>query len=167
MDENQKYYTPEISDIKIGYECEIKDVTFDLNSIIPNNTIIKKQKDRTHYWIKGTIKEWSDKESTNLLFTSGFYSIMISNNSIRTPYLTKEQIEAEGWKLPGIVKENTIIAYLKKEDIIYIMNYEKSILRITKLLRKENTNLLDEQLYKGTCPSINEFKTICKLLNIK
>lgn len=146
-----KYYTPEISDIKIGYECEI----WFSHAYAKEN------------WEPYVFKYYDEKEDVFYNHDVLIHNIIDNADKIRTPYLTKEQIETEGWKLLGVVKEDTIIAYLKKETIIYTINYKKSILTITKLLRKENMNFLDDQLYKGTCPSINEFRTICKLLNIK
>ena len=161
MREKQKYYTPDISDLKVGYEFE------EFTGTYKDQEDIEKVLDSS-LWKKRIIhaddlKTWgadAESEINDIVYS-------LERNRIRSSCLTKEQIEAEGWKLLGILKENTIIAYLKKETIIYTINYKKSILTITKLLRKENMNFLDDQLYKGTCPSINEFRTICKLLNIK
>jgi len=67
---------------------------------------------------------------------------------IRIPYLTKEQIEAEGWKLRGSEFSKNI----------YKCNYDE-----TKLIIWE---ISGDILYKGNCKCINQFKLITKLLKI-
>ena len=66
------YFVPDIEDIRVGYECEIKPTGSEeldwMPYVINGDTAFK------YYKTKG-------KGAT----------------SIRVPYLTKEQIEAEGW----------------------------------------------------------------------
>lgn len=150
-----KYYTPEISDIRVGYECEI----------CPNLGY-------DDVWIKTTghceeivgngVKSCNLDELTYDCLVDGYIGI-------RTPYLTKEQIEGEGWKLA-----NT--GGLEKGCINGSCSFSKGkyILYFTKIINKEgkciiNMSIHDEldDYYRGLCPSINELRYISKLLNIK
>jgi len=75
---------------------------------------------------------------------------------IRTSYLTKEQIEAEGWKKQ--YKKGTWRVYQKYPiHIVLMYDEEKHELSI------DNDFMI---LYQGECKSINEFRYICKLLKI-
>jgi hypothetical protein len=89
-------------------------------------------------------------------------------NSLRTPYLTKEQIEKEGWKYEPLI--GLVIAHkFTKGDYIlnWFWNDKKIFIYKMKKLWPGSVNYELEPLYKGICPSINEFRTIMKLLNIK
>ncbi len=88
------------------------------------------------------------------------------NNRIAT--VSKEQIEAEGWR-----KESTIIGNTPLE---FVDDYHKSFedgfysFSINHLHYSTiyiwDVNDGTRTLYRGKCPSINEFRTIVKLLNI-
>ncbi len=150
--QDNKYYTPNIEDIRIGYECEANIKEF--------GVIVTRDEEWRHIIIKGVGQEVIYYHSL------GMY---------RTCSLTKEQIEAEGWEFYTfpIEIEGT-------EEDIFIEGWEKTITEdLWYTLRKENDTYLIEKrwyvnsvsqvwetLYKGTCPSINEFRQIIKLLNI-
>lgn len=73
-----KHFTPEIKDLRVGYECEMKVYNEDrwVKLVFGNldfSTVLDRDKD-------------------------GKYSVP---DCIKTPYLTKEQIESEGWKHIG------------------------------------------------------------------
>ena len=78
---------------------------------------------------------------------------------LRTPYLTKEQIEAEGWICIG---QNSYINnnfyYFKKDERFLDFNGVTHEIKIA-----EDSEYPD---YNGECKSINEFRFICKLLKI-
>lgn len=78
---------------------------------------------------------------------------------LRTPFLTLAQIEAEGW-VPSKYKY-AIPSFDKDKYQLWYYPDNKQIL-ITKGMRP----LMVSNLYKGNCPSINEFRTITKLLGI-
>lgn len=115
-----KYYTPSIEDIRVGYECET-------------------QVDPYPYWVKTIIE---NGDCLNFIIEKDW--------QIRTSYLTKEQIEAEGWEY---THHNRFI-----KDVYYL-DFDRTGLLISY---GEGT-----YCYDGACPSINEFRTIIKLLNIK
>jgi hypothetical protein len=131
-----KYFTPDIEDLCIGYECEI------------NNTYGK----------------W---ESITITFTNSnsFYKtdltevcLLVEDKYVRVPYLTKEQIEAEGWKFDYNLGDFDY--YIKKvndkEEYELEFCYKERI----------NINIWKRTLYHGECKDINTFRKIIKLLNI-
>lgn len=130
--EELKYYTPDIEDIRIGYECEVNNAKGYKKTFEPLCI---------DYKIDGGYKD-----------EIGEIIAMIDDGygEVRTPYLTKEQIEAEGWEWVNIDQcfiKNGIELYLEEDNKIAILKQP-------------------EFLYQGKCKSINEFKTICKWLNI-
>ena len=142
-----KYYTPEIEDIRVGYEYEYK----------------------THNGVN-----YSKEEFDKLPWEKGIYGFndfpyvertmkgRMQFQTVRVPYLTKEQIEAEGWKqmpppIISISKEFRNIPFIKNG---YRLDYN--------LNSNQLSITVNEQfLFYGECKSINELRTICKLLNIK
>jgi len=130
---DDKYFVPDIEDLRIGYEFEFQ----------------------------GIPKGWHKmifKEDDSLIVMK--YNIEKLSDAIRVPYLTKEQIEAEGWK--EISKYNyekinsNITAYYGDDHYLWIMHPGKTILGEDYLANS----------FKGECKSINEFRYICKLLKI-
>lgn len=133
--ENNKYYVPDIEDIHIGYECE---------RII---RIIGEFDTEIHWdWFKWILTDENDVKQA-----------IIHIHALRTPYLTKGQIEAEGWEF----KDDNNHYYISGDHGGYILELEdKHIIKIIDLFDSE-------PIFYGKCPSINEFRYICKLLNIK
>lgn len=154
---NNKYFTPDIEDIRVGYEYEV-----DMFS-------------------NGWEKEiFGDSPSWTQWYEKDGFTEALSSKRIRTPYLTKEQIEAEGWKLS---KYSMLFADFSKEDFqedyyaylftkdnyTLVYNTENKILSIviTDPSLGEDSDLGKIPIFRGECKSINEFRTIIKLLNIK
>lgn len=153
------YYTPALEDLRIGYQCEIK----------PGNTKLD--------WVKGQLRYESGHDGPGVYNLNPFWYIfkaipsasvfnypikiwLNSNLSIRTPYLTEEQIEAEGWIKTGdreFIKKNYKVTFANDK------NYDNT----TRILLRFWSAAIKETMFLGDCPSINEFRTICKLLNIK
>ena len=123
------YYIPNIEDLHIGYCCEFYLKLEDIKEGFWINTILQ--------GVDGAVKEYHSK------------------NLYRTPYLTKEKIEKEGWE-NGEVTAN-------KKGYFFFCRLERNILTITTV---GTAACPEEILFKGRCPSINEFRTICKLLKI-
>lgn len=121
-----KYYTPALEDLHIGYECLL------FSEFIDDYQKINLTADETCM----DLEDWLNK---------GY---------IRTPYLTKEQIKAEGWQSISpsycfkMTKEGeTRVHFIKEFDSIVIDRNQSVV-------------------YDGKCPSINEFRKIAKLLEI-
>ena len=74
-----KYYTPSIEDIRVGYEYES----------------LQKQQDGSEKWVPQKIVRRYDLE--------GDWENWLYYGIVKTPYLTKEQIEAEGWKIENVL----------------------------------------------------------------
>ena len=118
-----KYFTPDITDIHVGYELEIR---------------------QGNMWK-------SDKVQSNDCFCD-----FVDMDGYRVPYLTKEQIEAEGW-----TKEKS---YFIKNNI-YLF-FEDKFLVIDSGNPFSWEAIDSEILFKGKCKDINTFRKICKLLEI-
>ena len=132
-----EYFTPQIEDIRVGYECEIH-----LNG----------------QWLHETI-DYNDLHS----LTRSIYGLMtdqaIEEKRIRVPYLTKEQIEAEGWKWEGeLFSKGFYILNFMKDEITYPI---QGIVVTIAIMDSEYG-----QRYLGDCKDINTFRYICKLLGI-
>lgn len=130
--ENKEYFTPEISDFCIGYEYE----TIYLKSV----------------WTKESLR----------IMDAGWFFESYENDAVptefRVPYLTKEQIEAEGWKI-----ESEIKGYFK------FKNYHLSFDYVTGLYRmriSKDEDLRENLIFEGTCKDINTFRKIIKLLKV-
>ena len=137
-----KYYTPDIEDIRVGYECEV------------NVGLIPGFRDG---WNKGILNQ------QNISYYLKFGS---AKSMFRVSYLAKEQIEAEGWKLVDetikTIPENYPFLVFVKDN--YVLSFVREKKRIEIQKRNED---LQWYIFQGECPSINEFRYICKLLNIE
>ena len=131
-----KYFTPDIEDLCIGYELELL-------------CVIEGNNEKEETW-KNTI----------------IYNLYVENKeefikSVRVPYLTKEQIEAEGWI------DNTL-CYQTPELFVGLQNSQTW----RKLVYRFSNNMLqivevdDSYIYSGNCKDINTFRKIIKLLKI-
>lgn len=134
---NNNYYIPDIEDIRVGYECEMEDNIKGYFPYIFNE--------------KGVRDVMQD---VILDYQEAFY---------RTPYLTKEQIEAEGWKeIPRELNGFGKYSYFQKGDKHITFQEENNYIEI----HNDEGYSEHQTWYEGECKSINEFRTICKLLNI-
>jgi hypothetical protein len=148
--ENNKYFTPDIDDIHIGYELEVN-YNFKLNDIF-------------HKKIIDSFEELSD-----------IHSRMPGDCVIRIPYLTKEQIEAEGWEY--VKNTNTVdveICHIFNKNN-YMLGWFPLINKIALLVRDpskafDKNGILIEynntERYTGSCKDINTFRKLIKLLGI-
>jgi hypothetical protein len=140
-----KYFTPDIENIHAGYECEL--LIYDK-------------------WEPNTIKPYTALKSVVKC---------IKDKVIRVPYLTKEQIEAEGWEITdeGVDSRGDKILYknCRKELNIFNLKYYLIFNEIEKSLniymRKSLfDDSIESNLYNGKCKDINTFRKIIKLLEI-
>lgn len=132
-----KYFTPAIEDIRVGYECEVFISSF-LEGFIWEKQIIDKAR----------LKAYASIPEQNIKYT-------------RVPYLTKEQIEADGW-VPDDFQ-------FKKEidtDSYYSLTLSGNDVTITKVYI-DGWSWVWKPFYSGECKDINTLRYIMKLLNIK
>lgn len=138
MEEN-KYFTPSIEDIRVGYECEILSI-------------------HGKAWLKTTIAEWCP----------GFQL-----EALRVPYLTKEQIEAEGWEYDR--NYEAIEDSKWPEEMGFLKELPDNLTQFLLYYNPNNQQLRVEKIYdcggegwifQGNCKDINTLRYICKLLNI-
>jgi hypothetical protein len=86
----QKYFTPDLEDIKVGYECEWKDIRGYEGLYQISNTGLIKSLPKS--WISGKNKVTRVKPETILktcLVGNGYQSVTLSNNRISKFYVHK------------------------------------------------------------------------------
>ena len=151
-----KYHTPELEDLFIGYEIEryIAGSGDSYDNIILNKIEL----------------EWC----------LNCYNTNCQKGWLRTPYLTKEQIESEGWVFNYLGKDDWFknsIPILPYNEIDYPfelwfkldnywLGFYKNIHKIVVLEKGEDYSGGQIIRFNGKCPSINEFRKIIKLLEI-
>lgn len=154
--EDPKYFTPSIEDLHVGYECEVLPINESLG------------------WEAGKLSYYSGHEGPGLYNLYPFWYTTRKSNygriktmihdfkQIRVPYLTKEQVEKEGW-----IERIGLNDFYKND---YRMLFGRSI-EDNNVVKSTHLHVYHTRLkyilYEGSCPSINEFRTIMKLLNIK
>ena len=152
-----KYFTPSIEDIRVGYECE-------LWSRIPPKP-----------------NDWNKNIITPFIMKLALIKANELDKWVRVPYLTKEQIEAEGWtKVDNKINDTQRIGYIPDYELItdfgrlrlYLRYLDKpyeeiTIERYTKSNPNEPWSMSGKWIvYNGKCKDINTFRYICKLLGI-
>jgi hypothetical protein len=164
QEEESKYFIPDISDLHIGYECEIYAQC--------TSKMIRKV-------------EWHSVKVSYSPEMSEYVGILqckklIKTHHIRVPYLTKEQIQAEGWT-------EYIIEYkrdINLENMNYVFFNEKLNYMLCWFFNRNQIALLvkdpskaldtngniinynDTPRYTGECKDINTLRKIIKLLEI-
>lgn len=133
MEESVKYFVPDISDIRVGYECERR------------STGLERDKQWSYCKI-----DFYDMQNIVIEGRPDWY---------RVPYLTKEQIEAEGWKRDELG--------FHKGDVAITLYENLGPRNCRQVIRIWQQTKNGQQLFLGNCPSINELRIITKLLNIK
>lgn len=162
-----KYYTPKLEELFVGYEC----LRYDIES--------------QYHPTGGGVEGWLDNMYKPHLVcnpfssNSGDYNMLayakhIENGNIRTPFLTKEQIEAEGWNDIG----RSIDLWWDKKGSFQIGSWtsRRIVMHYGMHGHIGNTDKrmyifaddmgMDHPLFEGQINSINEFRTIIRLLGI-
>jgi len=131
--EETKYFTPDIEDLHFGYEAVFRN---DLT---------------------GEYEPWTIRH------VSPDFIYKLEDKRIQAPYLTKEQIEGEGWTFGGV----TVGEYATDLDDGHFMFIKGD--RCFSLHRNNNFDIYgkNDSHYVGPIKSINEFRQVLKLLNIK
>lgn len=135
-EEELKYFIPEISDLHVGYECE------SLNAL----------PEEERYWIPYVVGE-----TTGTWNQFGGIRWAVENKHLRVPYLTKEQIEKEGWIS---YQGSTLIALNKGDFYIWYSEFSK----ILSIDQGKHPN--KRTRFIGECKDINTFRKLMKLLGI-
>jgi hypothetical protein len=164
MEQSRQYYTPDIEDLFIGYECEANLVSTAVSLLGEDVTKIE----MLPIYERAVISSdpWGSFSISQAL-------TCLNDSRLRTSYLTKEDIEKEGWKLTG----KSIRLWFEKEGyfelpispghkvVKYILQLDLDYhgIHIEGFFGGESEGVL----YEGLCPSINEFRKICKSLGIK
>lgn len=129
MSDGQKYYTPSPEDIRVGFECEVQ-VDFDA-------------------W------EHDKVSAESKVFELAM--VLIETNGIRVPYLTAEQIEAEGWK---ITKSDDLSIIFTNDRVVFHYGHDGYNLTV---LRMEP----EDTMFMGKCRCKNDLRLICKMIGIE
>lgn len=153
MENKELYYTPKITDIRIGYECEVNWNRGYSEEFIPLNTKLKDEED---------------------VYCPDLNDIAIAHDDgyaeFRTPYLTKEQIESEGWVyIPDRNYEEKCGYKFHRDnyEVIFWYLYNRVLVKNFRY----NVTLFENGIKKDMSKhkiSINEFRYITReLLNIE
>jgi hypothetical protein len=153
--QSEKYYTLSIKDIRVGYECEVWVEYW--NDEYKGNE-----------WKSWTVShqdiQYGDSKGVTVI---GLLYPHFSEPRIRTPYLTKEQIEAEGWEVKETHWSGSNFSFEKGNyGGVQLRDGRVAIIMLDVTLDDYTCNTSNGQLYLGKCPSINEFRFINKLLGI-
>jgi hypothetical protein len=140
-----KYYVPELKDFYPGFEYE---------QYAPGTG---------DDWKKETFGLWAEETR----FIRAVYEKGYESGWIRVPYLTKGQIEAEGWTYTG----RTIDMWFEKEGSFEIGSWTSYKIRIHygtdhRLFINAVDVGNEESIFQGECKSINEFRTIMRWLKL-
>lgn len=142
--EDIMYFTPEVTDLRVGYECEA------------NVTVFKTKDAWRQCTLKGVGQEVIEYHR------QGVY---------RTPYLTKEQIKSEGWEYSGNYADLPELGFFKETNLYntvlqYLLYYtpDTNQLRIERIVDCGTGK--EDYLYNGKCRDINTLRQIQKLLEI-
>lgn len=139
IEQENMYYTPNEEDFRIGYECEVR---------------------KNGIWEKKTINRTNELS----LLLHQFGEVYMDGKSVRTPYLAKEQIEAEGFTI--LKKSDNNYIYATKGEYIE-MRYDMSHVTLAIYNTIDASNeIVKLPAFYGECKSINEFRQIIKLLGI-
>jgi hypothetical protein len=134
-----KYFTPDIEDLYVGYKLEIKG----------------KHDTNWQPVVLGKDAIWH--KFTNL---ENLGQVM---EQLRVPYLTKEQIEAEGWDFESMDRD---YLYFIKINLLLSYNIYTHRLVIMSTLKADQTENYFQPSFKGECKDINTFRKIIKLLKL-
>jgi len=151
---DSKYFTPKLEDFIYGYEYEQNFLRY-----IPKEQLIKMDYPQPvadwvleDNWVKETfLSDGSPTLASNL-----------ERGLIRVPYLTKEDIIAEGWRCIHWRE----YLWEKENRIIHFFNGQKEDEDDTTYLSIFKIHNSDKILFEGECKDKSAFRYICRLLNI-
>lgn len=150
-----EYFHPKVEDLHIGYECEVN-------------------------WSKGYSEEFEPftielTDSHTGIYKNSLKDLTIGIDDgymeVRVPYLNKDQIEAEGWLHTGGQMISRGRQGFEKNNRFLVLDLRGPLPRIEMIYKdpsKEEGTWYSPESFslKMECPTINEFRYICKLLQI-
>ena len=149
--ETKEYYTPKISDLFVGYECEIlktkcKTTYNTVKEALDKNESIYKC---TNYW-----------ESTTLSCIQSVGILATNIENIRAHYLCKQDIIDLGWEHKQYVKDSQLVFNYKKGE--WYLDFWVGKIPYVEIGREGY-----DTGYAGNCKSKNELLKLMKdYLNI-
>jgi len=154
--EVDKYYYPDIEDLRIGWEGEVNWARGYVE-IFDKEVIQLKDEDGTYL---------HDLEEAIIALDDGYAQFRVSlfsiDDLIKEPgwYQVRESIKGlgENWTFSGIFNAN--------DGTIYKATYTVAEYRPNSILEIWDSNFAD-RVYRGQCQDINDFRWICKMLRIK
>jgi len=136
---DEKYYIPEIEDFRIGYEYEMYEGFGWTKQVFPKP-----------WWFNN----------------GGMGTINVLKNAlvdyIHVPYLTKEQIEAEGWKIDHEWGDDVFRATKGVYMIVYSMKSKKIDIHESMADAEWHTSIDSVE-----CRCINDFRWLMKRVEVK
>lgn len=156
-----KYFTPDIRDIRIDYECECLWCCREPREWVP----LKITMEDTETWLELSIQDTIRR---------------LKLNEIRVPYLTKEQIESQGFTFKNksidywfqINEDKRFLTNLqsfhgyKAYNIFLNYGFHDKRIKIKADFSGGGDWDNSEVLFEGECKCINEFKQILKQIHI-
>jgi len=172
-----KFYVPDITDFRIGYEFQFLEGVKYKKSKDPG-----KEYDEVYVFLNKTFDDTTFNGINVSEIGQVVFKIQEEENRIRVPYLTDKQIKSSGWKLHKKPNKHSFDNWIMYEkwltDIIYMLKYdfvthEASIGIIAKggIYKPKvifcNSKTIKDYLFTGTCRCINDLRLIEKMINVK
>lgn len=158
MEQENKYYTPDVENIRYGYEMEWLNKANESSFVLDGVDV--------DTWTK-----W-DYEFQGLSL-NGIRN-MIADKRLRVPYLTKEQIEELGWKYVGSMTggspDTEQQEYYLSTNLVEYKMYKAtnhSAITISGWFHDNPHEPTTMTLYRGECKDKNTLQYLMKLLKIQ
>lgn len=179
---DNKYFIPDIEDIRVGYECEIqRELSLGIMPYLENRVEFSSKWEQVVVGRTHKREELLTPESLEKLFNDIWYPqpnvdkcrLYIQHKKLRVPYLTKEQIIAEGWE--DITKDEYKGNWaFEKGNWFAAVNIDHSRHPFILRIMVKDPSLENEVLgaspeyfrFSAPCKDINTFRYLCKLLDI-
>jgi hypothetical protein len=171
MEEQNKYYTPTIEELHVGWEGEASFVSgggwvmIDFSKEGEDSFVIHEPKDKeaAKCWSKFWLIEEESLFTANNTRNYETAVMLLKDNRLRGKYLDQEDIESLGW-IDGITEGNTsrynMSARDYKDRIFLLIDNPTRQIRI--VLQKG----LGDTLFWGECKSKNELRKIMQWVGI-
>ena len=164
MNTEQKYYLPDIEDLYVGYQCEMK---YSKYNEMMDVTLTKDMiGDYTGQW--NDIRYAIEHQDT----------IDRHHIEVRTKYLDSQDIESEGWvykwvdtEIFGLEKQYTktleIDETTGKFTLMHCTDENRTINVYVKMEDRDYETEDGDRIYNGQCKSKNELRKLMTWLQIK